>query len=46
MKKQKILFLIIAVLFLLILFYFIYDFSTKTTFPGGDSKKTEKEVSG
>lgn len=34
MKKSKV-FLLIAVLFMLIVFYVVYDMSTKTKFPKG-----------
>ncbi len=34
MKKSKV-FLVIAVIFIAIVFYIVYDMSSKTTFPGG-----------
>ncbi|WKK84276.2 hypothetical protein QYS48_19105 [Marivirga arenosa] len=41
MKKSKV-FLIIAIIFMLIVFYVVYDMSTRTRFPGGKpSKKGE-----
>jgi len=38
MKKSKIIFIILSVLFVCIIMFFIYDFSRKTTFPGGADK--------
>lgn len=43
MKKSKILFLILALAFLMAIVFFIYDFSRKTTFPG--SKKEMNQSS-
>ncbi len=40
MKKSKV-FLLIAFVFILIIFYVIYDMASKTTFPGGRSKKEQ-----
>ncbi len=34
MKKSKV-FLLLAVVFMAIIFYVVYDMSSKTTFPGG-----------
>ncbi|GAA5041524.1 hypothetical protein GCM10011506_43280 [Marivirga lumbricoides] len=40
MKKSKV-FLIIAAVFMAIVFYVIYDMASKTTFPGGNKKKEQ-----
>lgn len=40
MKKSKV-FLLIAAVFMLIVFYVIYDMASKTTFPGGNKKKEQ-----
>jgi len=37
LKKSKILFVIISVLFIVLLIYFMVDFSKKTNFPGQDN---------
>jgi hypothetical protein len=44
MKKSKIIFLIFSICFFIILVFFIYDFSTKTTFPGSADKKPENSI--
>jgi len=45
MKKSKV-FLLIAILFILIVFYVVYDMSTKTKFPNGrPGSETEKNKS-
>jgi len=41
LKRSKIIFLIAAMIFLIIVMFFIYDFSKKTTFPG---KSSEQDV--
>lgn len=40
MKKSKV-FLLIAAVFMGIIFYIIYDMASKTTFPGGNKKKEQ-----
>ena len=34
MKRSKLIFIIISILFFLIMAFFVYDFARKTTFPG------------
>ena len=34
MKKSKIIFVIISIIFFLIMIFFVYDFARRTTFPG------------
>lgn len=44
MDKNKKIFLAIAIIFLLIVFYIAYDISTRTTFPGQDrNEPAERE---
>jgi len=45
-RRSKIIFLIITIVFLIIVMFFIYDFSRKTTFPGSsqDEIKTEESA--
>ena len=45
LKRSKFIFLLIAMLFLMIIMYFVYDFSRKTTFPGSPEKKNNIEPS-
>lgn len=51
MDKNKKIFLVIALIFLLIVFYIAYDISTRTTFPGqnrnqpAESEQLEKNES-
>jgi hypothetical protein len=40
MKKSKV-FLVVGILFIGILFYVVYDMSTKTTFPKGKPSKSK-----
>jgi hypothetical protein len=42
LKKQKLVFLVIAVLFLALLFYASYDIASRTTFPGSKSQLKER----
>lgn len=44
MKRSKLIFIILSILFLIILILVMIDFSRKTTFPG--SKQNKKDQSG
>lgn len=46
MKKSKLLFLILSILFLLILIWIAMDISSRTTFPGHKKPATEKVEKG
>jgi len=39
MRNSKIVFIIVSILFILLLIYFVIDFSRKTTFPGQHPKE-------
>ena len=42
MKKSKV-FLLIAIIFMALVFYVVYDMSKRTTFPGGKKPKGTEE---
>lgn len=44
MKRNKVLFLIFAVVFFLLVFYIAYDMSQRTTFPGRKNTPPEDTV--
>ena len=44
MKKSKIIFIILSIIFLCVIMYFVYDFSKKTKFPGNADKKHEEGI--
>ncbi len=46
MNKSKRIFLFLFVLFMIAIFYFIYDFSKRTTFPGKKKSQTESAAIG
>ncbi|WP_017729889.1 hypothetical protein [Nafulsella turpanensis] len=44
MKRSKKVFLLLAIIFLLIVFYIVYDMSQRTTFPGQEPADTEENL--
>jgi hypothetical protein len=45
MKNNRILFIIISIIFVLILLFIVIDFSRKTNFPGSKGRNTEVTLS-
>ena len=46
MKKSKLIFVIVSIIFFLIMIFFVYDFARRTTFPGkhADHSATKTSV--
>jgi len=45
MSKSKLAFIIISILFIILLLFFVIDFSRKTTFPGERTREKENNSS-
>ena len=46
MKKSKIIFVIVSIIFFLIMLFFVYDFARRTRFPGQRDETRTTKTSG